>query len=86
MKIWGSGDIAPPFLTLALDGGEWLASRPWETAPGTHFIGGLVGPRAGLDIMEKDLLPLPKIKPRFLSRPACSLVILTALSWLPLHH
>jgi hypothetical protein len=24
----GCGDIAPPFLTSALDGGEWSASRP----------------------------------------------------------
>jgi hypothetical protein len=26
--VWGSGDIAPPFLTSTLDGGEWSASRP----------------------------------------------------------
>jgi hypothetical protein len=26
-RIWGSGGIAPPFLTLAIDGGEWSASR-----------------------------------------------------------
>jgi hypothetical protein len=41
-------------LTSALDGGEWLASRPRrftprERAPGTHWIGGWVGPRAVLD-------------------------------------
>jgi hypothetical protein len=41
----GSGGIAPPFLTLALDGGEWSASHPCrftpaETAPLTHWIGG----------------------------------------------
>jgi hypothetical protein len=41
-------------LTSALDGGEWLASRPGrftprEKAPGTHWIGGWVGPRAFLD-------------------------------------
>jgi hypothetical protein len=23
MKTWGNGGIAPPFLTSALDGGEW---------------------------------------------------------------
>jgi hypothetical protein len=50
----GSGCIARPFLTLALDGGEWSASRPCrftsgETAPCTHRIGDWVGPRAGLD-------------------------------------
>jgi hypothetical protein len=36
-------------LTSALDGGEWLASSPGrftlrERAPGTHWIGGWVGP------------------------------------------
>jgi hypothetical protein len=54
MKTWGSGGIAPLFLTSALDEGEWFASRPCrftpgERAPGTHWIGGCVGPRAGLD-------------------------------------
>jgi hypothetical protein len=46
------------FLTSALDGGEWSASRPGcftggERAPGTHWIEGLVGPRAGLDTVAK---------------------------------
>jgi hypothetical protein len=56
MKIWGSGGIAPPFLTPALDGGEWSALRPGrfirgETTPGNHLIGP-VDPRAGLDAVE----------------------------------
>jgi hypothetical protein len=29
------------------------ALPPWERAPGIHFIGGWVNPRAGLDDMEK---------------------------------
>jgi hypothetical protein len=43
------------FLTSALEGGEWSASRPGRTLPpgkeppGTHCTGGWVGPRAGLD-------------------------------------
>jgi hypothetical protein len=37
------------FLTSALDGGEWSASCPGERTPGTHWTGGCVGPRAGLD-------------------------------------
>jgi hypothetical protein len=41
------------FLTSALVGGEWSASRPCPFTPGTHFIGGWVDPRAGLDDMEK---------------------------------
>jgi hypothetical protein len=41
-----------------LDGGEWLALSPGhftprEVAPGTHWIGGCVGPRAGLDSVVK---------------------------------
>jgi hypothetical protein len=41
------------FLTLALYWGEWSASHPGQYTPGTHWIGGLVGPRAGLDAMAK---------------------------------
>jgi hypothetical protein len=33
-------------------------------APGTHWIGGWMDPRAGLDAVEKGLLPLPGIEPR----------------------
>jgi hypothetical protein len=56
MKTWGSGGIAPLFLTLALDGGEWSTSHSsrftLEGAPGTHWIGGWVGPKASLDAVE----------------------------------
>jgi hypothetical protein len=56
--MWENGGIAPPFLTSALGRGEWSASRPGrftlgEIALGTHWIGGWVGPRAGLDAVEK---------------------------------
>jgi hypothetical protein len=42
------------FLTSALVGGEWLASRPRRFIPeekvhGTHWIKGWVSPKAGLD-------------------------------------
>jgi hypothetical protein len=45
-------------LTSGVDGGEWTASRPsccthGETAIGTHWIGGSVGPRASLDASEQ---------------------------------
>jgi hypothetical protein len=51
-------------LTSAPDGGEWSASRPGrftssERAPGTHWIGGWVGPRAVLDAMVKRKVPSP---------------------------
>jgi hypothetical protein len=56
--VWGSGGTASPFLTTAVGGGEWSASRPrrfihGERARGTHWIGGRMGPRAGLDAVEK---------------------------------
>jgi hypothetical protein len=59
MKVYGGVDIYfHVILTSALVGGEWLASRPGrftagERTPGTHWIGGWVDPRAGLDEVEK---------------------------------
>jgi hypothetical protein len=52
-------------LTPALDGGEWSASRPGrfssrERAPGTHWIGGWVGPRAVLNAVVKRKIPSPR--------------------------
>jgi hypothetical protein len=46
--IWTSGGIAPPFLTTALDGGNWSASitgrfAPGERAPDAHWIGEGIG-------------------------------------------
>jgi hypothetical protein len=51
-------------LTLALDGGEWSASRlgrctPRETDPGTNWLGDWVGPRAVLDAVVKGNIPSP---------------------------
>jgi hypothetical protein len=59
MKAYRGVDVkAHVFLTSALAGGEWSASRPChftpgERAPGTHWIGDWVGPRASLDDIEK---------------------------------
>jgi hypothetical protein len=66
--IWRSGGITP-FLTSALVGGKLSAScpgrfTPGETEPGTLWIGGWVGPRAGLDTLGKrKILSLPGIEP-----------------------
>ena len=59
------------FLTSALDAGKWSASLPCcftsgDRAPGTHWIGGWVDPRAGLDNVEKIkflTLPGPELRP-----------------------
>jgi hypothetical protein len=52
-----SGRIAPPYLTSALHGGEWSASRPGrfttrERDPSTHWV----GLRAGLDTVNKKVI------------------------------
>jgi hypothetical protein len=60
------------FLTSALDGGEWSASRPGRALPpGTHCTGGWVSPRAGLDreARRKILCLCRGPKP---GRPVCS--------------
>jgi hypothetical protein len=80
MKAYGGVDVyIHIFLTSVLVGCEWSASRsgrfiPGERATGTHWIGGWVGLRAGLDDMEKrNFLTLPGHKLRPLGRPARSL-------------
>jgi hypothetical protein len=79
MKAYGRVDVKIDiFLTSALVGGEWSTSRPgrfapWERAPGTHWIGGWVDLRAGLDDVEKrKFLTLPGLELRPLGRPARS--------------
>jgi hypothetical protein len=65
MKAYrGSGGIAHAFFTSALDGAKWSVScpcrfTPRERAPGTQWIGGWVGPRAGLDTVVKRKIPSP---------------------------
>jgi hypothetical protein len=63
MKAFGVVDAyINIFLTSALVAGEWSASRsgrftPVESASGTHWIGGWVGPTANLNDMQKILDP-----------------------------
>jgi hypothetical protein len=52
-------------LTSALDGGEWSDSCPGRftprvRAPGAHWIGGWLGPRAVLDAVVKRKIPSPR--------------------------
>jgi hypothetical protein len=75
MRVWS---YRSSFLTSALAGGERSASRicrftPGERAPGMHWIGSWVDPRAGLDGVEKrKFLTLPGLELRPLGRPARS--------------
>jgi hypothetical protein len=55
--VWGNGGTAPPFLILALDGGEWSASRLGRDRR-------LVGPRSRSGRYgEEKILPLMGIEP-----------------------
>jgi hypothetical protein len=64
MKVYGGVDVQIQIsLTSALVGGEWSASRLCRFTPGTHWIGGWVDSRAGLDDVEKRrFLTLPGLK------------------------
>jgi hypothetical protein len=59
---WGVEVWLRALFISVLDGGEWSASHPGrftprERAPGTYWIGGWVGPRAGLDAVVKRKIP-----------------------------
>jgi hypothetical protein len=75
-------------LAPALDGGTWSVSRPSrftrrETASRNHWIGGWVGPRAGLETVLKRKIPSP-LRDSNPDRPARSQVANTnALIFMP---
>jgi hypothetical protein len=79
MKTYGSvgGCIHSRFLDLGTNW-MWVVSftlRPVYSgrSPGTHWIGSWVGPKAGLDAVEKrKFLTLPELQLRPLSRPSRS--------------
>jgi hypothetical protein len=62
MKAYGGVDVQINiFLTPALVDDGWSASRPGrlspkERTPSTHWTGGWVGPRVGLDPGEEKIL------------------------------
>jgi hypothetical protein len=60
---WANGGIAPRILDLGTRW-KWSASRPGrsisrERDPGTHYTGGWVGPRAGLDAVVRRIISSP---------------------------
>jgi hypothetical protein len=65
------------FFNSALVGSEWSASRsglftPGETAPDTHWIGGWVNPRAGLDDVKKRQFFIPSNSEPSVVQPVAS--------------
>jgi hypothetical protein len=76
MKTYGSVGVKPHvLLTSTLVRGGWSASHPGcfapgESAPVIPWIGSRVGPRAGLNAVEKlKFLSLPGLEVRPLGRP-----------------
>jgi hypothetical protein len=69
--MWESGGIAPPFLTSAADGDEWLALCPASLSPGKEHYSmyqldrKLDGPQilSGRCREEKNFLLPPGIEP-----------------------
>jgi hypothetical protein len=79
MKTFGGVHVEiHVLLTSALVGGKWTVSRlscftPGERAPGNHWIGGWLGPRTGMDDVEKrKFLIMPRLEIGPLSYPALS--------------
>jgi hypothetical protein len=60
---WGVEEQLHDFLTSALDGSEWSASRLGRFTPSvrdldTLLIGGWVGTRAGLEAGRENIFPI----------------------------
>jgi hypothetical protein len=60
--VWGSGGIAPPLQTSAIDRDEWSASRPGRFTPGIKPTVPIVyktgwGPEPVLTLWKIDLFP-----------------------------
>jgi hypothetical protein len=66
-NVCGSGGITPPFLTSALEVGEFSTSRQdcfttRERALATYWVGGWVGFVASLDSVEKMKISSARIR------------------------
>jgi hypothetical protein len=74
MKTYGGVDVQGNlFLTSALAGDKWSASRPGFFIPGLiasgpHWMGGWVDPRIGLDDEKRKFLTPPELELRPRSR------------------
>jgi hypothetical protein len=57
--------------------GEWSTSRSGRFIPGTHWIGGRVGPRVGWTLWRKYVLLIPRVEPRTIQQLAWSSIQIT---------
>jgi hypothetical protein len=75
--------MAPPFLIVAFRWRFIVSFMPWGGSP--HYMKlGRFQSHSGRYMKEKNLLPLPGIKPQFLGLPSHNLVAtLTEISLLP---
>jgi hypothetical protein len=78
------------YWTSALDGGEWSASRPGRAlppgkGPPVHWIGGWVGPRAGLDAGARRKILCP-CRGSNLNRPVVKTVVRHYIAWATAAH
>jgi hypothetical protein len=79
MNTYGGVEVKlQAFLTSALDGGEWLASRPGRFDPGemvrgTHWIGGWGGPQSRSESSGevKSTFPAPTRNRSPVVQPSC---------------
>jgi hypothetical protein len=83
MKAYGGVDVwIHGYFTSVLVGGEWSAARSGHFTAASHWREAGVGPRGGLDDMEKwEFLPLPGLELLSLHRPACATASVRAMQW-----
>jgi hypothetical protein len=80
-KTYGEVEVhLQVFLTSALDGGEWSASRPGrfttrENVPSIHWTGGWVYSIVGLDAVAKRKIPAPAENQTSVVQPVALLMI-----------
>ena len=51
----------------ALDGGQWSTSRPGRFTHGSQSTGSWLGPTAGAENLEKNLMPVRGFEPQTIS-------------------
>jgi hypothetical protein len=86
MRTYGEIEVQlQSFLTSVLDEGVLSASHSGRFSPGTHWIGGWMGPRVGLNAVAKRKIPSPCLESNP-DRPARGLVTILSELHRPSEH